>query len=367
MAQVVLSPFPFLCGVPFMMPANKTLSCPDCESGPVTQPILGRRDFIRVLGSTAAAVAIGGLTPLQKARAARAEKQAEAEALVFELYKTMDSDQRQKLVLPWDAGVTNGKGYPARLNTANAPVGKSVIGLEYSKKQVELLDKIFHSISNGEEGYKRLSRNGKFDNSGAFENIGALIYGEPVEGKKFSLVFCGHHLTLRCDGNSEEKTAFGGPLYYGHSPKGYATTNVFYNQTKALNEMFASLGKGQREMAVKPGRWQDGVSTVKLPKKDAMMPGLSIHDMSKDQQEHIEKVMRELVSPYRKEDGDEVMEIIKENGGMEKIALAFYQEQGEFNDKEPWTYWRLEGPGFVWSFRALPHIHTFVNISSKIS
>jgi hypothetical protein len=365
MAEVMLSPVPFPSGVLFMMPANKTPSCPECESGPVTQPVLGRRDFIRVLGTSAAAVAVGGLTPLQKARAAREAKQAEAESLVFELFKTMDSDQKKKLVLPWDAGTNN--GYPARLNTANAPVGKSVIGLEYDKKQVVLLDKIFRSISNGEEGYKRLSRGGKFDNSGSFESIGCLIYGEPVEGKKFSLVFCGHHLTLRCDGNSEEKTAFGGPLYYGHSPSGYANNNVFNYQTKALNEVFASLGAGQREIAVKPGKWQDGVSTVKLPKKNAAVPGLSIHDMSKDQQGLLETVMRELVAPYRKEDGDEVMEIIKENGGMDKISLAFYQEKGEFSEKDPWTYWRLEGPGFVWSFRALPHIHTFVNISSKIS
>jgi hypothetical protein len=351
-----------------MMPANTIPSCPDCESGPVTQPILGRRDFIRVLSTSAAAVAIGGLTPLQKARAARAEKQAEAEALVFELFKTMDSDQKKKLVLPWDAVVkVSGKDYLARLNTANAPVGKSVIGLEYSKKQVELLDKIFHSICNGEDGYKRLSRNGKFDNSGSFESIGALIYGEPAEGKKFSLVFCGHHLTLRCDGKSEGQTAFGGPLYYGHSPSGYATNNVFNYQTKAVNEVFTALDEKQRKIAVKPGKWEDGVSTVKLPKKDTTVPGLSIHDMSKDQKDLIEKVMRELVAPYRKEDGDEVMEIVKENGGMEKISLAFYQEKGEFSEKDPWTYWRLEGPGFVWSFRALPHIHTFVNISSKIA
>jgi hypothetical protein len=280
----------------------------------------------------------------------------------------MDSDQKKKLVLPWDAVVkVNGKDYPGRLNTANAPVGKSVIGLEYNKKQVEILDKIFHSISNGQEGYKRLSRGGKFDNSGSFESIGALIYGEPAEGKKFSLVFCGHHLTLRCDGNSEEKTAFGGPLYYGHSPSGYDTNNVFNYQTEAVNEVFASLNKQQQATAVKPGKWADGVTTVKLPGKEASLPGLSIHDMSKDQKELIETVMRQLVAPYRKEDGDEVMEIIKENGGMEKISLAFYQEKGEFNEKDKWTYWRLEGPGFVWSFRALPHIHTFVNISSKIS
>src|SRR4051794_36445496 len=160
-----------------MKPATHTPPCPDCEHGPQTEPLLGRRDFIRVVGTTAAVAAVGGLTPLQKATAARAEKQAAAEALVFELFGTMDADQKKKLVLPWDAGAAGGK-LPARLQTHNAPVGKSVIGLEYNKKQVELLDRIFRSIANGEKGYKELSRNGKFDNSGDFESIGAVIYGE---------------------------------------------------------------------------------------------------------------------------------------------------------------------------------------------
>jgi hypothetical protein len=347
-----------------MLPADQTPSCPECEHGPEVRPMLGRRDFLRTVGTTAAAVAVGGLTPLQQARAARAAKQAEAEAYVYDLFKSMDADQKKKLVLPWDYK-TGGQPIPARLMTANAAMGKSVIGLEYDKKQVEILDKIFHSISNGEAGYKQLSRNGKFDNSGSFESIGAVIYGEPAPGKKFSLVFCGHHLTLRCDGNSEEATAFGGPLYYGHSPSGYATTNVFNYQTKVVSEVYASLSEQQKSVAVKSGTWKDEHGTMKVPGKDAKVPGLSFAEMSNDQKGLVERVMKELVAPYRKEDGDEVMEIIKANGGMEKIALAFYQE-GKTTAAEPWTYWRLEGPGFVWSFRALPHIHTFVSINSKL-
>ena len=348
-----------------MQPADKTPSCPECESGPIAEPILGRRDFIRVIGATAAAVSVGGLTPLQKARAARAAKQREAEAMVFELFQTMDGDQKKKLVLPWDFKRGN-QPLPGRLMTANGAVDKtSVIGLGYNKKQVDILGRIFHAISNGEEGYKRLSRNGKFDNSGDFENIGALLYGEPAEGKKFSLVFTGHHLTVRCDGDSEEKTAFGGPLYYGHSPSGYAKTNVFFDQTKIVTDLHDALDEKQKKAAVMPGKWKDEHGTIKPPKTGASLPGLSISAMSRDQKELVEKVMKELVAPYRKEDGDEVMEIIKANGGMEKISIAFYQE-GKNSAKEPWTYWRLEGPGFVWSFRALPHIHTFVNISSKL-
>jgi len=284
---------------------------------------------------------------------------------VFDLFKTMDSDQKKKLCLPWDH--KNPKDpLPARLMTGNAPMGKSVIGLEYTRKQVELLDRVFRSISNGEQGYKELSRNGKFDNSGDFESIGALVYGEPAPGKKFSLVFCGHHLTVRCDGNSEEATAFGGPLYYGHSPSGYSDKNVFYHQTKASNEVFASLSAEQKKAAVKPGKWKDEHGTIKPPAKGMTPPGVTYADLTKDQKGLVEKVMRELLAPYRKEDGDEVMEIIKANGGMEQLRLAFYEE-GKNSAAEPWTYWRLEGPGFVWSYRALPHIHTFVAVSSKLS
>ena len=62
---------------------------------------------------------------------------------------------------------------------------------------------------------------------------------------------------------------------------------------------------------------------------------------------------------------DDVMRVVKANGGLEKIHLAFYQDRG-MNDKEPWHFWRLEGPGFVWNYRILPHVHTYVNISSKL-
>jgi hypothetical protein len=327
---------------------------------------LDRREFLRVTGAGAAAATVGlALTPLERARAARMARQAEAEALVFELYRSLDSEQKKYLVQPWDLKRPN-QPLPARLMTANAAVGKSVIGLEYKRPQIELLRKIFRAISNGEEGYRQLSRNGKFDNSGDFENIGAVLYGEAVEGKKFSLVFSGHHLTVRCDGNSEEQTAFGGPLYYGHSPSGYSRTNVFYNQTQAVTAIYEALSAEQRKQAVFPGKWRDGVETVRLPQKQAKLPGIAYADMTAEQKALVQKAMQELIAPYRKEDGEEVMEIIKANGGLEKIHLAFYQE-GQTSAKEPWTYWRLEGPGFVWSYRALPHIHCFVNISARIS
>jgi hypothetical protein len=59
------------------------------------------------------------------------------------------------------------------------------------------------------------------------------------------------------------------------------------------------------------------------------------------------------------------MIVIKETGGMDKLQFAFFSDTHEgakTNEKQPWSFWRIEGPGFVWNFRVLPHVHTYVNI-----
>lgn len=336
-------------------PTPAARPCPDCDH----PPALDRRRFFRAVGTSAAALAVGG--PLAPRARARSEAAKTAEEMVKELVAGLSADQRKKLVLPW--AHKQADGTPTRLGMYNAPVGESVIHKEYTKPQAELLARLFRSICNGDDGYRRLSRGGDFDDSGAFDNIGCLVFGDPKEGK-YSLMFAGHHLTLRCDGNSEDGAAFGGPLYYGHSPNGYSDKNVFAYQTKSVRTLFDALDARQRKAAVLSGSPGEMAASVKFRKPDAV-PGLPIGDMSADQKELVETVMRDLVSPYRKEDGDEVMEVIKANGGMGKVRLAFYQDPKP-TDRQPWHFWRLEGPGFVWNFRVLPHVHTFVNVSSKV-
>src|SRR4051794_23907765 len=102
-----------------MLPADKNPSCPECEGN---LP-LGRRDFLRVVGATAAVAAVG-LTPLQKARAARAEKQAQAEAMVFELFSTLSSVQKKKITRAWDHKPTATDKVTSRQATGNAAVNK---------------------------------------------------------------------------------------------------------------------------------------------------------------------------------------------------------------------------------------------------
>lgn len=344
--------------------------CPDC-SEPLEQPSgLDRRQFIRVLGGGAALVAgmqgsfapslFGAETP---AKAVKNPKPAEG--LVRELYATLSPEQKKVVVLPWNH-VEEGEKIPTRLRMFNGAIDDKVIGDEYTKAQQELIERILRSICSDEEGYRRISRNGDFDGSGSLQGCGAHLFGSPEDGQKFAWVFAGHHLTVRCDGNSVEGAAFGGPMYYGHSPNGYSDENVFNFQTKSVISVYDALDEKQRTKATVSGSPGEHAASIKLRPAEQAKPGIAYQELSADQRDLVEKVMRDVLSPYRKEDADEVMQIIKATGGMEKIHLAFYQD-GKMRDSERWHFWRLEGPGFVWNYRVLPHVHTYVNISSKLA
>jgi hypothetical protein len=344
--------------------------CPECEDH-LEPPMVDRRDFIRVVGGAAVALTLGGVAGRVPAVLAAAKDpipakpDKPAEDLVKELYASLAEDQKKAVVLPWDHGAGNNK-IPTRAGMYNAPILGKKIGTNYTKAQQELIDKILRAMAADEEGYLRLSRDRTWDNSGSLQNCGALLFGEPVNGQKYSWVFTGHHLTVRCDGNSEEGAAFGGPMYYGHSPNGYSDRNIFNYQTKSVLSVFDALSEKQRKVAVLSGTPGELAPSVKFRPAIDSKPGLSFGEMSMDQQKLVEKVMHDLVSPFRKEDGDEVMEIIKQNGGLAKIHLAFYQDR-QMNDNQRWHFWRLEGPGFVWNYRVLPHVHCYVNISSKLA
>jgi hypothetical protein len=345
---------------------ESTFYCPECDDGrdhAANRPqSSGRRDFIRTVGGGFVALVAGGAlsTRLLKADDAPA-KPRPAEELIRELHASLSDSQKKELVYPWDHVGTDGK--PTRLQTFNAPVFGKRIADAYTPAQRDLVQKTLKAILSGDEAFERLSRKGTWDSSGSFEGCGAVLFGDPTGKEKFSWVFAGHHLTFRCDGNSEPGAAFGGPMYYGHSANGYADTNVYLYQTNAVHSVFDALDQSQRKAALAPTNPGDGAAAIKFRKAEEPRPGVAYKDLSADQQKLVENVMQTLLGPFRKEDGDEVMALIKANGGMEKIHLAFYRD-GELTDRQRWDVWRLEGPGFVWNFRVLPHVHCFVNIAT---
>jgi hypothetical protein len=351
-------------------------SCPECagEFDPNTPEVgleVDRRGFIRVVGGTTAALAAGAalggagdvIPATARAAAPPVRKPKPAEDLIRELYTGLSEAQKKRVVRAWNY---TGRGRrPVRLGMYNSPIEGVRIDGVYTRAQTELIERIVKSICSGDDGYRRISRGGSWDMSRSFGGCGAMIFGDPTGGNKFAWVFSGHHLTVRCDGNSEEGAAFGGPMYYGHSPNGYSRGNLFFYQTRSVLSVYNALTAKQREKAVVKGSPGEQEPSVRFKARAEDRPGIPYADLTPDQRTLVEKVMRDILSPYRQEDVDEVMEIVKKNGGMEKIQLAFYPDR-RMDPKEAWHFWRLEGPGFVWNYRVLPHVHTYVNISSKI-
>lgn len=337
---------------------EKQSYCPECES----TVDLDRRTFLNAVGGTA--VTLVGLQAVGSAPhvladtpAPAAARQAKpAEALIRELYSGLTDAQKTRVCYAWDH--RQGNQSPTRLRMYNAAIG-TTIGDGYTPAQQELVQRILRSICSGEEGYRLISRANTFDGSRSFERCGAYIFGNPSGDNQFSWVFTGHHLTVRCDGNSEQDAAFGGPMYYGHSPDGWSQRNLFFPQTRAVKEVFDSLNENQRRQALVGGNPGEQEGSVRFRARGQAYPGLAASELTADQRRLVETVMRTILAPYRQEDADEVMQLVRRNGGLERLHFAFYREG---NNDDRWSFWRIEGPGFVWNFRVLPHVHTFVNI-----
>ncbi len=329
-------------------------------------PNSDRRSFLKTTVAGAAALALpstGILLAADKPEVGPKPRLVNtvAEDLIKELFAGMSDVEKKWACKPWnhkDRQTVN----------PNKALDKK-IGNVFTDAHQELILKIVKALGSGDDGFHQISRAGTWDASQSFDNCGVDIFGEPGKGQ-FAFLFTGHHLTIRCDGDSEPGAAWGGPIYYGHTPDGYDDKkNVFTYQTRAVEKLFRALDEKQRAKAHVDKNPGEGAGSIKLKGEKAAKPGISIADLSKDQAKLVEEVMRTLLSPYRAADADEVMKIIKATGGMEKIHFAYYSEAEEgfkTSEKKPFSFWRLEGPGFVWNYRVLPHVHTYVNISSKV-
>ena len=98
--------------------------------------------------------------------------------------------------------------------------------------------------------------------------------------------------------------------------------------------------------------------------RSASSPVSRVDQLTDDQKQLVESTLKVLLAPYREEDVDEVMAILKSSGGLDQLHMAFYQEEDLDSDKV-WDMWRLEGPSLVWHFRGAPHVHAYINIGVK--
>ena len=322
--------------------------CPDCSDG------LSRRDFARQVAGVAAAGALLPLFGSPRRAIANPSPKSAAETAVKRFYDTLSADRRKEICFDFDHPLRK------RIN-ANWPITKPKVE-DYTKEQQALLVEIFKGVTSP-EGYDRFQKQME-DDAGGFDQYHVAIFGTPGTGQ-FEWEMTGRHLTIRADGDSLANTAFGGPIVYGHgagdSQKGLPG-NVFYYQTVKANEVFNALDGTQRKAALLSKAPNE--SAVEIQGENGTFPGLAVGKLSSDQKDLVESVIKVILAPYREDDVQEALSLLKAGGGLDTLHLAFY-ESNDIGKDQVWDIWRLEGPDFVWHFRGAPHVHTYVNIAKK--
>lgn len=334
--------------------------CPDCsgstDSHAAAAAQNGRRSFLKTAAVGAAALAVS--PSLLRAE----DKPAEAETLVQQLYGSLKEEQKKEVCFAYDD--------PLRLKVDNNwHIVKKTIADFYTKDQQALIKDIFMKLHNPEYA-KRVYDQVDHDSEdiGGFNACAVALFGTPGKAgdSKFEFVFTGRHVTRRCDGNSVEGAAFGGPIFYGHAAKSFNekpdhAENIYWYQGLRANDVYKSLSGKQQELALRTdARPERGTETVKLAGKSGARHGVPLTELSADQKDLVRKVLADVLAPFRKADADEAMKCI-DAAGIDQLNMAFYKNMDIGNDGV-WDVWQLEGPNSLWYFRGAPHVHTWVNI-----
>ena len=326
----------------------------------VPQAPLPRRRFL----SGAVATAAGAIVIPGSSRPASADSgpAATAETIAQSLHASLSPQQRQAVCFGWDH--VHPKFGLLRTRVANNwnATQPEVAGDFFTKDQQRMVRDIFEHLIQP-EWHARFDKQLEDDTGGFGHGQSIALIGEPGSGT-FQFLLTGRHMTLRCDGDSAEHVAFGGPIFYGHDAGGFNEEanhrgNVFWPQAVAANAVYAMLDGRQRQLAL--------VNT--LPRENAIAfrgrdggTGIPVSELSTDQRQELEKVLAILLEPFRTRDRDEARQCLATQGGLEACRLAFYKQDDLGNDGV-WDNWRLEGPSFVWHYRGAPHVHVWVNIA----
>jgi hypothetical protein len=285
------------------------------------------------------------------------------ETIVKTLYDSLTDAQKKEVAFPWEHQ-EKARGLLRCYLSNNWRITKPAIKSDFfTAAQQKMIREIFEGIVNP-DWIERFDRQMKDDLGGWGVAQSIALFGQPGQGK-FEFVLSGRHGTIRCDGNSMEHVAFGGPILYGHAASGYYEKsnhpdNVFWHQSVAANDLFKMLDGKQQKLALLPEAPDE--AEIAFRGKDGKFPGLPIREMSADQKSHMQEILRKLIEPYRQSDRDEAVACLKAQGGLDACSLVFYQADDLGNDGI-WDTGRVEGPAFVWHYRGAPHVHVWINVA----
>ena len=321
-----------------------------------------RRLFLKRAGALAlSSASVASLPGLAKAADTAPNP---PETLVKLLYDTLSGKQKQQIAFPWDH-VDKNRGLLRTRIENNWKITKPTINSSFfNADQQAMIRDIFEGMTNP-DWLTRWDRQLKDDVGGFGKGQSIAIFGTPGT-EPFEFVLASRHMTLRCDGNSAEHVAFGGPILYAHEGEGMYeepghANNVFWHQAVAANQLYDMFdGKQRKQSLVTKGMPSEELVGFGGP--EGGFQGLPVTEFSPDQKEHLQSVLQLLLEPFRQSDQDEVVRCLKTQGGLDACHLAFYKE-GDVGDDSVWDNWRLEGPSFVWYFRGKPHVHVWVNVA----
>ncbi len=324
---------------------------------------LNRRDFLSkatIAGTTLAAF------PEIKAKSLPVPNKT-AENYVKLLHQSLTAAQRKIICFPWTH--KDNKNGLLRTHVSNnwRITSHPLTSKFYTKEQQVLIRKVWEGLVNP-DWIERFDKQFKDDMGGFGKKQGIAIFGNPSEeGEKYEFVLTGRHGTVRCDGDSEDHVAFGGPIVYGHAASGYYEkpahpNNVFWHQAVAANNLFKMLDGEQRRQALRTEAPPE--DQIAFRGKGASFEGIAIDSLSRDQKEHAQKTLSSLIEPYRQKDQDEALAALKKQGGLDACHLTFYKKD-DLGDDGIWDNWRLEGPSFIWHYRGAPHVHVWINVADS--
>ena len=320
---------------------------------------LPRREFLRYSAAALALASPGLRLPI-----ASAKDREVPETLVKVLYDSMNEKQKKAVCFDWDYIEPKRGLLRTRLENNWKITKPSIDSGFYTGEQKALMREIFLGMTHP-DWHERYDKQLKDDVGGFGKRQSIAIFGKPGT-KQFEFVLASRHMTLRCDGNSAEHVAFGGPILYAHEgestfEKPNHPNNVFWHQAVAANKLYDMFdGKQRKRALVTSGMPSEELIGFRGPA--GKFHGIKVADFSADQKEHLQLVLKLLLDPFRQSDQDEVVRCLKVQGGLDSCHLAFYKE-GDLGKDGIYDNWRLEGPSFVWYFRGNPHVHVWVNVA----
>ena len=284
--------------------------------------------------------------------------------------------QRDLVVLPWND--------PSRQLTNTIAIYKGPhIGTLFDVRQVALIRQLYKTMlsKQGHDWFRNTTAlEGKFEGSifRLYSDAGAGSLAN--SDKTISMINGGHYMLRHGESlSSDNSYVFGGPISYGQQLGNNAFKvegNAFKAHGDAVNDFHSSLSASERAQAYQLLPPMELITQIQGP--GGKFPGLRLGDSSVPAQELAQEMLATIFASYPVAKQREVFSAIEENGGLESLHIALYQDYSFYQDgmrladlsaeqralrDHPYTQvWRIEGPACVIHFQGYPHVHAYINV-----